>query len=130
MPRFDVFQTVAVDGLNIAHSKVRIGGDDAVKAAVNWVKIHGFFEKAVQKNVRILGNSTKEITARYKVMGGDSYIEFTLIPVENAARQCELCGWPKEAPNANCSAQCEDWRQNNELVLDEEEAEEFIRSAF
>lgn len=127
MPRFDVHQTIIVEGFEWCHSKVRVSGDNPVDAAVQWAKNLGL-PKANAKDVRILGNSTKLITAEYEV--GDTSVEIILIPVEST-RQCNDCGYPKEATNITCMGQCEEWRNEPEaIVMDIENAEKVLNDAF
>ena len=124
MPRFDVHQRMWVNGSRFAESKVRMSGDDAPQAAVNWMKIHGV-KRADRKEVRILGKSTKQIFAEYDIPGGD-VIRVELIPVEST-KQCKDCGHPSDAPNEVCYGQCEEFRNAEVIEIDLEEAAELIQ---
>jgi hypothetical protein len=124
MPRYDVFQTMSVNGVEFSRSKVRISGDKATDAAVNWVKTHGM-PKADRKQVRILGNSTKFIEAEYDFPAGNT-VRVELIPVDGK-NQCKDCGYPKEATNPTCYGQCEEWRNEEVLPMDIEDATDMIQ---
>ena len=128
MPRFDIHQAMFVNGIQLGRSVVRVSGDNAVNAAVNWMKSHGV-PKATSKDVRILGNSTKFITARYQVSEDDLFT-VELIPVEST-KQCRDCGYPKEAPNTLCQGQCQEFRDEVvPIVMNLDEAEEALEEAF
>ena len=123
MPKFDVFQKSWVNGFPFGESKVRMSGEDAPNAAVNWVKLHGV-PKADRKNVRILGNSTKIIEVEYDV--GDAQVKMELIPVESTT-QCKDCGYPKDAPNETCFGGCEEARNKVDIPMDIDDANDLIQ---
>jgi hypothetical protein len=124
MPRFDVHQAMSINGVEFSRSKVRMSGDQPSDAAVNWIKIHAL-PKADRKNVRILGQKTKFIEVEYDLLDGTT-VRVEMIPVEHN-KQCKDCGYPSDYPNPMCMGECEEFRNEETVVMDLDEANDLIK---